>query len=490
MEDIWGESELKSFLAGNKKNKQPISQKDSAPSNLFYDPTHVMTVNPIHWEIDQNKIKNAGVCKECNAHGFDVNSPENNGLCATCKKDPELVKKYEKKCEICGNKPSTTSDNYCNDHEKHCHNCTQEIDDLGKIDQEGNEVSLDEKFCKNHRKYCENCKDSIQDQEEYPDTKKCEGCRTYCNTKGCQDEIDDIGDKDRSYPHGVVPDSETHCEDHRKYCQDCGERITDQDKVDAEEEHCEDHRKFCYDCDGRITDQEEYPESPYCENHRPACLNCGYWIEDDPGTEQEKTFCVDDRKHCKDCYRAIEDQEEYPDAQKCSDCRTSCYGCGEEVEDPGSVYCENCENHCYDCGHVIEDQEEWPDARHCEKHRKNCKTCKDVITSDLHYPESNYCEDDRKICPEKYCRHEVDNEKEDSKTIAELQGKYDMNGEPVTDYCPNHRHRCEMCNKNIVDYDQVKNIVDYYQAKNNTNKWYDMCSDCRDYVKSWEPKNG
>jgi hypothetical protein len=506
-------------LAGKKKDKK--KNKDKPKKLPYIDPSHIFTDNPDIYEIDKDHIKSFGQCSECGKNDFGVNDPKNAGLCGDCRKNPEIMEKHSKKCDICQNPVSATSNQYCSNHEVHCKDCGKEIDDLGQSDSNNNKyVPFDEELCSNCRHYCNNCKDQINDQDKFPDSKRCKGCRSFC--KYCKDEITDFGKKDNSYQYGKIPEDELFCEDCRTHCEDCGQRITDQDDVGPDVKYCDEHRKICKECDGLIKDQDEYPYSPWCDNCRPYCENCHHQIDDDPQNNQEEHFCDSCRKQCKECSDLIEDQSEYPESDYCMIHRKYCHGCGEPIYDaddyPNSDFCEDHRNTCASCDEEVEDQIEHPEAGHCEYCRKECKDCGDKIVDDLYYPNTKKCEGHREICLQGYCQREVATEDEDPKTIAGLQGKFDIYGNPLTDYCPRHRHRCEICNENVHDYDfekaneeiendlsvpdsktidmgahqndksslQYLNIKnpDYLNKKPKIN-WYNMCEDCRNYVKGW-----
>jgi len=173
----------------------------------------------------------------------------------------------------------------CEKHTKTCKHCGNFIDDMGEKGIDGNEVYMDEDECKNCRKYCENCTDRIEDQEDYPSSNYCEGCRELC--KNCDEPIEDQKDTDSIY-----------CEDCRKHCKNCDDEIYDQDEY-PDSEYDDDCRKYCKDCSEEIKDQDEEPDSNHCESCRKYCRECTEPIEDENYNDSE--YCTDHRHVCYDC---------------------------------------------------------------------------------------------------------------------------------------------------------------------------------------------
>jgi len=430
MEDLWNQAEINIFLAKNKKNKK------NDKKGPYVDPIHDFTDNTHKYlpggnPNGPNKMDKAmqfgGKCKECGNFSPNSKIEENLGLCKTCRKNPNIIEKYNVTCKNCSDPIEDRSDHpnsdFCKDCRKNCENCEDEIEDQSD--------NPDSDFCKDCRKDCENCGGPIEDQSDNPDSNFCENCRKYC--ENCYDEIEDRSDH---------PNSD--------FCENC--------------------RKNCENCEDEIEDQSDYPNSDFCEN------------------------C---RKICENCYDEIEDQSDYPDSDFCQDCRK---------------YCEN-------CGGPIEDQSDNPDSDFCENCRKNCENCGDEIEDPSDYPNSDFCENCRgPDCKEKTCPNAV--EDQDTEDYQKDAQKIDKDGDPLTAYCPDCRHRCRICNDKISNqtYNMLKKESDealspvvpitkaleigthpsdkssmqYLDAKNPDyftydkkpgKDWYNICNSCRDYIK-------
>ena len=226
---------------------------------------------------------------------------------------------------------------------------------------------------------------------------------------------------------------------------------------------------------------------------------------------------------CKNCSDPIEDQSDYPHSDFCEGCRKHCEQCGDEIEDqsdyPDSDFCEDCRKYCYNCNDLIEDQSDYPHSDFCENCRKHCDNCGNEIEDQSDYPNTDYCKVCRgPDCKEKTCPNAV--EDQDTEDYQEDAQKIDKDGDPLTAYCPDCRHRCRICNDKISNqtYNMLKKESDealspvvpitkaleigthpsdkssmqYLDAKNPDyfiydkkpgKDWYNMCNSCRDYIK-------
>jgi hypothetical protein len=465
MDEIWGFEDFHIFFAKNKKKKN----KGKSRKLPYIDPAHEFTDYPERWQISPEDFKNFGQCQNCGVYEVGVKDPNNYNLCQQCNKNDFIKSRYANQCDHCGKK-AEPGQKYCPMHTQHCETCNKLIDDIGEPLSSPLSYVVDRNVyhCKNHRKRCEDCEDYIHDQEEFPDSKVCQNCRSLCN--------------------------------------DCGKELTEEERdsykedIPNSEKYCSDHQNTCAVCDKLIQDQADWSiygdESNYCKDHRKECLECPRLIDDleDLQDPEEEEYCSDHRKNCAECDEPIRDRQDFPDSDYCEEHRSFCKVCYEELRS--------------------DDKELTNMQDHCDQHVPRCNVCDEPIADCDEHPESEHCEEHRNYCRD--CSKEIGDIGLPQYEQLVHSNEQDARGIPLKDYCGDCRHRCKFCANPIKDYQEEKakyeqgqvpavsiqkaveigthpndlSSMQYKDVKNpefgkqTGQDWYNMCSDCRDYIRN------